>query len=222
MKRDTRNDYRRRVFQASALVAPLLFGVVLAPRAALRGPVSTAPVDADKAAPGEVFAPPSCSGEGQGYITCGEERRAPAECCVKGYATCNSGGGFPSGWPRFNGCNPHRCKPDKPLLCRGGKRNTCCKDTQSCASSWGVAYCEDKQCPSSRQCSGGKLCCSGPGICRKFRNVEFCAENCATSGREPCRLTGDYYGREEFFVCCPTGTCRNHPDGWPFCEGEVI
>ena len=156
-----------------------------------------------------------------GYTCCAEDPQAPAECCLTGFAGCYHGGGFPTGWPRYNGCNPSRCQEPRPLLCQGSRRSTCCAPPQTCGASFGVAFCRDPQCPDGRRCVKGNLCCSKPGICRSFRNVEYCAEPCQSQGQESCRLEGDHYGSEPFHLCCPSSRCRHHPDGWPFCLGLV-
>jgi hypothetical protein len=155
------------------------------------------------------------------YICCAQEEDAPAECCLKAFAGCYHGGGTFTGWPVYNGCNPFKCKKEKPKLCKGSTRNTCCKADQTCETSWGVSYCKDRVCAENRLCNDERLCCSRPGICREFRNIEYCAEPCEERGKVRCKLIGKYYGKQPFHLCCPKGTCTHHPDGWPFCLGEV-
>ena len=159
----------------------------------------------------------------EAYTCCAEESEAPPECCLSDAYTCYTGGGALTGWPRYNGCNPTEqgCGGDKPLFCAGSRRNTCCPSDHECGSYFGVAYCRDPACPDDRSCNKGRLCCTRPGICRDFLNVQYCHEDCAALGRQTCALEGDHYGDEPFHLCCPAGTCRHHPDGWPFCEGVV-
>ena len=168
--------------------------------------------------------PVACGNENcpdQNFICCDHEKKAPAECCLKEYAACYSGGGFMTGWPKYNGCNPKKCLSPKSKLCKGSKRNTCCEPEKSCGSSFGIAYCEDKVCPKANSCNDGKLCCSKPSICKEIKNVEYCDEPCEKQGKIRCNLKGDYYGSQPFHLCCQKNTCSNHPDGWPFCKNEV-
>lgn len=155
------------------------------------------------------------------YICCGDKKDAPPECCLKGFAVCYTGGGGITGWPTYNGCNPQKCKAPRSKLCKAGVRNTCCREDQECGESWGVAFCKTAGCPAERECNGGKLCCSRAGICKKFRNVEYCDETCTDQGQVVCSLTGEHYGKQPFSLCCAQDSCHQHPDGWPFCRGEV-
>lgn len=156
------------------------------------------------------------------YICCQNNKDAPPECCLKGYNTCYSGGGGITGWPPYNGCNVTSCLAAKPKHCPAGTRGTCCKQSETCGSAWGIAFCEDKSCPPKNKCNGGKLCCSKPGICKSFKNVEYCDEPCDPSNQVKCSLQGKHYGTEQsMHLCCPKGECYHHPDGWPFCLNEA-
>ena len=157
------------------------------------------------------------------YACCRQEDDAPPESCVSSAYDCYRGGGAFTGWPKYNGCNPRPsgCGGERPKHCPGKRRSTCCPTDATCDASFGVAFCADPSCPEDRRCNGGRLCCSAPGLCRDFLNVEYCAEDCAAQGAERCELIGSWYGEQEIHFCCPTGSCRHHPDGWPFCAGEV-
>lgn len=155
------------------------------------------------------------------YICCNDAKDAPPVCCLKGLQACYKGGGIFTGWPEFNGCSAQKCQEPNPKHCPESTSGACCKNNQECVNSQGYAYCKDENCPADRECYGAKICCSKPGICQKFRTVEFCAEDCAAKGMEKCSLEGNYYGDEEYYQCCPKGTCQHHPDGWPFCLNIV-
>jgi len=157
------------------------------------------------------------------YSCCRQEDDAPPESCPIQACDCYRGGGAFTGWPRYNGCNPNErgCGGDRPVFCAGSRRNTCCPTGTTCDTSFGVAFCADATCSEERQCNDGRLCCSAPGLCRDFLNIAYCAEDCAAQGAERCELIGSWYGEQEMHLCCPEGSCRHHPDGWPFCEGEV-
>lgn len=155
------------------------------------------------------------------YQCCQSNKDAPPECCLKGFNACyNDGGGIIGGWPVYNGCNPQSCKDPKPKHCKGGTRSTCCRSNEECGESFGYAFCKDKSCPKDNQCNGGRLCCSKHGICKGYKNVEFCAEDCASKGLVKCEIKGDYYGDQKIHFCCPTGQCLHHPDGWPYCLND--
>ena len=158
-----------------------------------------------------------------GYTCCTQEKDAPPECCKASQYDCYHGGGGLTGWPKYNGCNPRPdgCGGDLPKWCEGNKRNTCCPESEECDDAFGVAYCKDDTCPNEKQCNSKRLCCSEADICRKFLNVEYCHEDCAAHGKEKCEIIGDYYGDDKMHICCTTGTCRHHPDGWPYCTDEV-
>lgn len=157
------------------------------------------------------------------YTCCQEEDDAPPECCKSSAYTCYTGGGALTGWPEYNGCNPteNGCGGEKPQFCEGSRRNTCCPADETCDSYFGVAYCNDEDCPEDRQCNDGRLCCTTTGICRSFLNIEYCHEDCEAQGKETCSLQGDHYGDDPMHLCCPEGTCRHHPDGWPYCTTVV-
>ncbi|TNE49873.1 MAG: hypothetical protein EP343_10080 [Deltaproteobacteria bacterium] len=176
-------------------------------------------------AEGEVDKPFPC-GNGtcpnSNYQCCQDNKDAPPECCLKGYNACYKDGGGISGWPVYNGCNPQRCKDPKPKHCKAGTRGTCCRSNEKCGELFGYAFCVDEACPEKNKCNGGKLCCTKPGICAKFKNVEYCDEDCAAQGKEKCEIQGSYYGDQKLHVCCPTGQCRIHPDGWPYCLNDLF
>lgn len=157
------------------------------------------------------------------YTCCDGEEDAPPECCPTQASACYDGGGGLTGWPRYNGCSPRPdgCGGDKPQFCEGSRRNTCCPSDTTCDSSFGVAFCKDDSCPSDRRCNDGRLCCTESGICKTFLNTGYCDEDCAAQGKQKCELIGDYYGEDALHICCPSGTCKHHPDGWPFCEGVI-
>ncbi len=158
---------------------------------------------------------------GAHFECCQELTSAPPSCCPKGLAICRSGKAA-LGWPDFNECNLLRCQSSRPKHCTGFRRNTCCKADEKCGDAFGYAYCIKEDCPKDKTCFGGRLCCEQANTCKPFKNSEYCADNCTEIGKEKCAINTKHYGTDqEFYLCCNIGECRNHPDGWPYCLGEL-
>lgn len=158
---------------------------------------------------------------GPHFTCCQDNKKAPPSCCPKGLAVCRSGSAG-LGWPEFNECNILRCQKSRPKHCTGFRRNTCCKANEKCGSAFGFAYCIQADCPEKKKCFGGRLCCAQEKTCKSFKNSEYCADDCQSLGKEKCGINTSHYGKSpSFYLCCNVGQCRNHPDGWPYCLGEI-
>ncbi len=125
--------------------------------------------------------------------------------------------------PKLGGAGP--CPPQKPKFCEGNNRNECCEEEDTCGvvtSSVGAESaicvgpggndpnCKDK--PGYTPC--GDYCCTPSEECVPIFGAMVCQDkpdSCEDRGLEPCPGNG-------YNICCPPGTCRNHPNGYPYCQ----